>query len=108
MAGDQGKMHDAGVAEARERVALNRALDREEIADKAVAEAQLLQEVGLENFTTGKEVLMQYLGSLPAAERARIETGTTKDGVPFLQDPTTLRALTNKALGEWPRTPEAV
>lgn len=104
MAGDPGVPHDAGVAEARERVRVNRELELEDRHDRGLAEQVLRSELGEANFTQGKRMLEQHLAKLPAHERMRIQNATTRDGTPALSDPTTLKALANEALGPMPRT----
>jgi len=102
-----GVSHDAGVAEARERVEINRELEQSDQKDAALAEKALQQEFGTADFETGRRMLTQYLASLPPAERGRIERATTKEGARALHDPTTLKALARRALGPMPTSREA-
>lgn len=108
MAGDPGVPHDQGVKEARERVAIRRSLDREDTADHAVMQDALLTEYGVADFHTGREMLEHYIVGLEPEERAAILSGTTKEGVQFLNDPATVKVLVKRAMGGLPTRPSEI
>lgn len=103
MAGDPGVPHDAGVAEARERVKLRNEGERNDGIDTKLAEQAVLTDVGIADFTSGQRVLQKYVRELPADERAKISGDPN-----FFYDPANITALANKAIGDLPTNPEAI
>jgi hypothetical protein len=103
MAADDGVPHDAGVAEARERVALRNQGEADDRIDSKLASQALLTEVGLADFTGGQRVLQKYVRELPADERAKIAADPN-----FFHDPEKIKALANKAIGDVPTRPEEI
>lgn len=108
MAGDPGVPHDAGVAEARERVEMRNAAERSDRADASLATQILQAEVGEMDFNQGRAVLQQYVAAMPADERAKLVNETLPDGRLALNDPQRILALANKAIGDLPSAPEGI
>ncbi len=107
---DEGVPHDAGVADARARVALRQEAEVEERADRAatvLSEDLLRGEVGVADFETGRRAVQRYLSERSPAELDSIRTSLKLDN-PGAATPEQLRALGRLAVGEIPKDPKAI
>lgn len=76
MTSDQGKMHDDGIAEARERVAITRQAEGEERERQAYTSFtadEVRGIVGDGTYFIGRRVLDQHLETLPGSQREQLE-----------------------------------
>lgn len=106
---DDGKPHNWGVAEARERVRFDAEREREDFADVALAETVLRDELGTADFEAGKRMLQQHLWSVPADRFDQIVSAARLPaGVDPLADPGVLKALAFQIIGPLPQTREAI
>lgn len=95
------------VAAAIEVNKLIRDAEREDLVDRTLAEMQLRSNLNDADFHQGRRALNAHIDSLPPDERARLESGRTADGTLLLNDPATLLALAENAIGPTPTTIDA-
>lgn len=92
---DNGTPHDAGVAEAVERVKLGREVEAEDRLDTGLAERALQSELG-DDYEQARRMLQQHVRGMSQSELAQLDPDT-------FRDPDALRALGERALGPLPQ-----